>query len=155
MITVRLEKDGDQVEIESVRAAATSTLRETYRPGQKALANRARISASFERLVALNDDIIIGTVQYRLENQSLRVIGLGVHTDHRRKGVARSLMSHLKEIAEREKTTALRLHTIKETGNVEVFTRLGFIVVAEQEDELMESDTFEKLTDVEMVMWLS
>jgi hypothetical protein len=54
----------------------------------------------------------------------------------------------------KEKANHLLLHTIKETGNVEIFARMGFVVVSEQEDALMESDVFEKLTEVEMIMHL-
>ncbi|HBA53797.1 MAG TPA: hypothetical protein DCZ04_04890 [Syntrophorhabdus aromaticivorans] len=52
MITVRPEEADDQAQIESVRAEATATLRQAYRPGQKALANKARISAYLRRLVS-------------------------------------------------------------------------------------------------------
>jgi len=64
--------------------------------------------------------------------------------------VARSLVSYLVEIGKAKNVNILKLHTIKETGNVEVFRRLGFIVAAERKDVLMESNKFEELTDVEM-----
>lgn len=154
MITVRLEEAGDRQGIEAVHASAAATLRQTYRPSQKAVANKAGISARLRKLVAIADGRVVGTVQYYIESQTVRVIGLGVHTDYRKKGVARSLVHHLHTIGVREDATHLQLHTIKETGNVEIFTRLGFMVVTEREDELMESDRFEELTDVEMTMQL-
>ena len=64
-----------------------------------------------------------------------------------------SFCSHY--LPEGEKATRLKLYTVKETGNVEVFRRLGFTVAAEREDDLFESDRFEKLTEVEMIMQLS
>jgi hypothetical protein len=44
----------------------------------------------------------------------------------------------------------LRLITVKETGNMEIFSRLGFHVVVECEDQLFESDKHSTLTEVEM-----
>jgi acetolactate synthase regulatory subunit len=43
---------------------------------------------------------------------------------------------------------------VKETGNVDMFRHLGFRVVAEEDDDLLVSDKFEKLIDVEMVKQL-
>lgn len=154
MIIVRLEEVGDKQGIETVRAAATATLRQTYRPSQKAIADKASASASFKRLVAVADGRVVGTVQYYVENQAVRVIGLGVHADYRKKGIARAIIHHLQNIGMKEKANHVLLHTIKETGNVEVFTHLGFTVISEQKDELMESDIFEKLTEVKMIMYL-
>ncbi|OPX96067.1 MAG: Acetyltransferase (GNAT) family protein [Syntrophorhabdus sp. PtaB.Bin006] len=154
MIMVRPEEVGDQQGIETVRAAATATLRQTYRPSQKAIANRARASGSFKRLVAVADSRVVGTVQYYIESQAVRIIGLGVRTDYRKKGVARAIIHHLRNIGIKEKASHVLLHTIKETGNVEVFTRLGFTVVSEQKDELMESDIFENLTEVKLIIYL-
>ncbi len=44
MITIRPEKPDDQSGIQEVDASATATLRRTYRPSQKAIANKTRIS---------------------------------------------------------------------------------------------------------------
>lgn len=155
MITVRPQSAEDIADIQDVRDVATATLRQTYRPKQRAIENKARISPSLQRLVAVTDGRVVGTVQYYLEGQSVRLIGLGVHTDYRQKGVAGSLISYLEKVGRREKATQLKLHTVKETGNVEVFRRLGFTVVSEREDDLFESARFEKLTDVEMVKTLT
>jgi len=154
MIIVRPEEVNDQVEIEKVCAAAITTLRETYCPGKQALENKIQLSVYLQRLVAVSDDRVVGTVQYYFQDQSLKIIGLGVHPDFRRRGVARSLISYLVEIGKAKNVNILKLHTIKETGNVEVFRRLGFIVAAERKDVLMESNKFEELTDVEMVRQL-
>ena len=73
MITVRQEELDAQEGIETVRAAATAKLRETYRPGQEALVNKDRISVSLKRLVAVANDLVVGTVQYYIENESVRI----------------------------------------------------------------------------------
>ncbi len=154
MITVRSERVEDQQGIQNVSTATTAALRQVYRPNQRGLDHKARIGESLKRLVAVIDDHVVGTVQYYLEDQSVRVIALGVHPDFQRNGVARSLFLRLQEIGIQEKATNLRLHTVRETGNVEVFRHLGFTVIAEQETELFESDIFEHLIDVEMEMAL-
>jgi ribosomal protein S18 acetylase RimI-like enzyme len=150
MIVVRPEGPDDGPGIQAVDAAATATLRQTYRPNQRALANRARLTAHLSRLVATVDDRVVGTVQYYVEHESVSIIGLGVHPGFRRRGIASELILSLEEIGRREGGMRLHLHTVKETGNVEVFRHLGFIVIAEHEDEFSESDTYERLTDVEM-----
>jgi len=154
MITVRSEMDKDKAEIQNVIDSAVATLRETYRPTQRAIDSKAQRNLSCQRLVATTNDRVVGTVQYYHDNQCVSVIGLDVHTDYRKKGVARRLIHHIKKIGTKEDANILKLHTIKETGNVEVFKRLGFKVALEQIDVLFESDKFEKLTDVEMIMEL-
>ena len=153
MITVRSEMDKDKAEIQRVIKSAVATLRQTYRPTQKAMDNKIQ-KTSYQRLVAIIDDQVVGSVQYSFDTHCAGIIGLDVHKAHRRKGVARSLISHIKEIGIKKKAFFLKLHTIKETGNVAVFKRLGFKVASEQIDDLFESDIFDTLTDVEMIMEL-
>jgi ribosomal protein S18 acetylase RimI-like enzyme len=155
MITVRPERVEDQAEINNVIAATTATLRQIYRPNQKAIENKTRLCEALKRLVAVADGRVVGTVEYYIENRSVCLIGLGVHTNYRQKGIARNLIRHLEKIGIGENATQIKLHTVKETGNVDVFRRLGFTVVAEQEDDLFESEKYERLTDVEMIMQLS
>jgi ribosomal protein S18 acetylase RimI-like enzyme len=110
----------------------------------------ARTRTHLLRLVATIDDRVAGTVRYRVENQSVRVVGLGVHPDFRRRGVARALLRCLEEIGKAARATRLHLYTVRQTGNVDVFRRLGFTVIAQREAEFSESDRYEKLTDVEL-----
>lgn len=150
MITVRNETTEDMDGIRAVDAAATATLRQTYRPNEKAMDNKSIISAHLQRLVAVSDGTIIGTVRYHVEEQSLRVIGLGVHPNSRHRGVARELIQFLERIGRTEGVTCLHLYTVKQTGNVDIFKRLGFNVIAERADDFSESDIYSELTDVEM-----
>lgn len=150
MVTVRPDKPSDQPDIQAVDAAATATLRQTYRPNQRALINKVRLDTHLRRIVATIEDRVVGTVRYSVDNQSVRVIGLGIHPDFRRQGIARELLRSLEEIGKGERAIRLHLHTVKQTGNVDVFKRLGFTVIAEREDEFAESDRYQKLIDVEM-----
>ena len=45
----------------------------------------------------------------------------------------------------------MALHTVRETGNVAIFERLGFVVESEKPTALFESDTFAELSEVVMV----
>ncbi|MCP4745673.1 MAG: GNAT family N-acetyltransferase [Desulfobacteraceae bacterium] len=154
MIIVRPERVADKTEIQNVKASATATLRQTYRPKQRAIDNKDKIRGCLQRVVAAANGRVVGTVQYSLESQIVRITGLGVHTDYRQKGIARNLIRHLEKISIEKKVNQLKLHTVKETGNVDVFRRLGFTVVAERESNFFESDRFDKLTEVEMIMRL-
>jgi ribosomal protein S18 acetylase RimI-like enzyme len=149
-IEVRQAVPEDEAAVKTVDALATATLRETYRPNQAALDNKARLAARLNRLVATSEGRIVGTVRWYRQDECIRILGLGVHPDFRRRGVARELLASLAAMGRREGATHLRLYTVKETGNVDIFTRLGFHVVAEQEDRFSESDKHAKLTEVEM-----
>lgn len=152
MIAVRSERHKDKVEIQNVMDSAVATLRDIYRPTERAMSSKIQIALSCQRLVATTDDRVVGAVQYCLDTQCIKIIGLDVHKDYRQKGVARSLIHQIKKIGIKKKLFLLKLHTIKETGNVGVFKRLGFKVLSERVDDLFESDKFEKLTDVKMIM---
>ncbi len=155
MITVRPEMNKDTADLQNVIDSAVATLRQTYRPTQRAIDNKTQKTLNCQRLVATIEDQVVGSVQYFLDPPCVGVIGLDVHTDYRKKGVARSLISRIKEIGMSKKAIGIKLHTIKETGNIRIFKRLGFKVVSERIDGLFESDRFDTLTDVEMVMALT
>jgi len=152
MITIRPSLPEDSDDIRRVSESAIATLRETYRPNQKALANRKRLSTQLSRLVALVDGKIAGTTQFYVDGEALRIIGLLVHSDYRRQGVARSLVQGMADIARKEGCRFLATRTVKETGNVPVFQRLGFDVLTERPDEYSESDKYRELTEVDFQM---
>lgn len=68
----------------------------------------------------------------------------------RRQGVARALVEALAGLARELGLRALVAGTVKETGNVEIFVRLGFRVVSEKVDVYSVSDAYTTLTDVEL-----
>ena len=152
MIEIRHYRPEDAAGVAQVSASATATMRQTYRPNAKALANKARISRELMRLVAVIEGRVVGTTQYFVDDDRLRLLGLGVLPDFRRHGIARALVEALKEIARHQGTRGLAARTIRETGNVPVFERLGFHVVTEGPDEYSESARFRELSDVELWM---
>ena len=127
MIFVRPARVGDEPAIAEVSASALATLRQVYRPTPAAILRRREL-ALLPRLVALVDDQLVGTVEYALGVERLHLMGLFVAASHRQIGVARALVAELARLAHER---PLSLNTIRETGNVPIFERLGFAIVSE------------------------
>jgi GNAT superfamily N-acetyltransferase len=136
-VIVRDAEPGD--ELEPVLASGIATLRETYRPTNAAIA--AKAARTFHRLVAIASGELVGTLEH---DGAGAVVGLFVHADHRRRGVARALLDAL---GPRE----LTLHAIRQTGNVAIFERLGFAVARESPATDYTSDAHAQLTEVTMI----
>lgn len=151
-MTVRDTQPQDIEAALQVDAAAIATLRQTYRPNQKALANRKRLSPHLKRIVCLMNGRVVGTTQYYQDGDSLRLLGLGVLPEARRHGVARAMVAALADSARSLGLRSLMAHTVRETGNVPIFQKLGFRVVSEMPDEYCESDKYPALTDVVLQM---
>ncbi|MBM4263722.1 MAG: GNAT family N-acetyltransferase [Deltaproteobacteria bacterium] len=150
MITIRSSLPEDAEGIRRVSESATATLRKTYRPNQKALENRKSFSSQLNRLVALVDGEIAGTTQFYRDGEALRIIGLFVHPDYRRRGVARAIVDEVVEIALKQGIDLLVTRTVKETGNVPIFEKMGFDVMSVHADEYSESDEFRQLSEVDL-----
>ena len=129
---------------------ATQDLRKVYRPTLGAVKQRASIDHRLQRLVATMNDRVVGTVQYYFTGNCVAFLGLGVHPEFRRQGVARALVQELERIGETTGATALTLYTIRETGNLTIFESLAFSVESEQPTSLFESTSMGALTEVLM-----
>ena len=154
LINIRDYEPADKDEVQNVSDAALPILRRIYRPGPKAVASRNALDTTLTRLVALADDKVVGTTEYYLEGDSLHLLGLMVHPAHHRKGVAKALVRQLADIAACSGRTSLRARTIRETGNVEIFERLGFSVISERSDDLFISDLHPSLTETDLELIL-
>jgi len=148
MIIVRPIVPEDSDGIRRVSESATATLRETYRPNQKALENQRRFASQLNRLVALVEGEIAGTTQFYRDGKALRIIGLFVHSEYRRRGVARALVGAVADIARTQGVDLLVTRTVKETGNVPIFEKMGFEVLSVHPDEYSESDKYRQLSEV-------
>ena len=149
-IEVRPAVPEDRAGYLEVDAQAVATLRRTYRPNLAALEHRDSLKQLLERLVAVSEGRIVGTVQWYVQADCVRLLGLGVKPEWRRHGVARRLIAALSAIAVENGLSRLSLSTVRETGNVEIFVRLGFSVVSVGPDAYSESERFPSLTNVEM-----
>lgn len=130
-------------------------LRKVYRPTQTGYENRSRIARALKRIVAISEGKVVGTSQYYFDEKFLRILGLAVREDYRLKGLARSIINHIIDLAKNSGCIALRLSTIKETGNVPIFERIGFKIVGEHQDGLLEGLNGERVTDIEMELRLT
>ena len=116
-ITIRAAQAPDRQALAIIDRQATDLLRKTYRPTQAGYANKSRISRNLKRLVAVVEGKCVGTTQYSIEAGIIRISGLAVHAAYRRRGVAHGLISHVVDFAIKQSHCAVRLSTIKETGN--------------------------------------
>lgn len=122
---------------EELTRVSFSRLRSIYVPTEAARAGAASNANTFTRLVALDaQGAVVGTLLYRVEEGRVHFRSLAVHSEHRRRGVARYLVEHLSSKAAKASLRAVSLFAVAETGNVAVFERLGFRVVRQSTDEL-------------------
>jgi hypothetical protein len=64
--------------------------------------------------------------------------------------VAAALIHQLESIGRSCGCPTVMLHTVRETGNVEIFERLGFLVESEEPTNLFQSETCSALSEVVM-----
>ena len=124
-LVVRRATDNDEPAATLLAQHAFDELRSVYRPKESATA----ADSPELGVIAEVDNRIVGTVRYRIEAEKLHLRGLAVEASYRRQGIGRALLAHCSRIAKSEGLRALSLYTIKETGNVSFFERLGFRVV--------------------------
>ena len=110
-----------------IQELATRELRTKYIPRKPRENSKTSKGAV---LVALKDDLVVGVAEYFQNDDFLYIQGIAVHPDHRERGACRSILHRAEEIATLRHLSGLSLSTIKETGNVEIFERLGFKVVS-------------------------
>jgi GNAT superfamily N-acetyltransferase len=145
VIVVRAAQAADSDAVRRIVDDAFAPLRRIYRPNADAIAHAATLP--LERLVAADGDTIVGTTQWRVDGDRLRVVGLAVAPAWQRRGVARALVERLAVLGREHRCSALALFTIAQTGNVAVFRRLGFTLIAERPDTWSVSVSGEPLVE--------
>lgn len=138
--------------IAAVQASATRALRLTYRPSVETLAKAPPLRRWERMLVAVRGARVIGSVRSRPRDGYLHLVALGVLARQRRKGVARALVAGAEAKARRAGLRGLSLYTVRETGNEEVFRKLGFRTVRAEVSRLFESDRHPVLTELFMTL---
>ncbi len=126
IVLVREANPSDAEQVEAVIADGLATLRSVYRPRH----DRAQAPAvgGRMRLVADVDGRPVGTCLVERRDDALHVRELYVHSDQRRRGVARAIFDWLAQRARMVGCRAVTLYAIAETGNVAHFQRCGFSV---------------------------
>jgi ribosomal protein S18 acetylase RimI-like enzyme len=147
-VFIREATPEDALDVSKVCQLGITELRRVYRPqfGLTKQSSRKPI----KRLVALMDEKVVGTVQCQSIADRLHLIGLFVHPDYHRRGIARSLVEKSVMMARSEGINRLSLYTIEETGNVTIFERLDFTAVRRGVPFDMESVDGKPITEVYM-----
>lgn len=149
---VREPELSDAEALKEVKALAVAPLRQIYRPAQAGFAERAAKDHRRRPFVCEHEGRVVATVEIEDRRDTYHLVGPLVHPDFQRQGIARLLIDYIAEIAREQGKQALSLNTVKQTGNVEIFSRLGFQVVSESvaDGGLGESLINEPLIDVYM-----
>ena len=129
-IQVRDARSDDRTALLPLRQEAINALRRIYLPADE-MPGMRRVMPRFDTLVAVVDGELVGTLEYTLAHEAVYLQGLGVAEAWQGQGVARKLVDAVAGLAERYPLPRLELCTIRETGNVQVFERLGFHVCEE------------------------
>ena len=133
-----------------VSSEAFEAHRAVYRPSPQAMSAKREMERTLDRLVALDGNDVVGTVQYWTLDDRLHLVGLSVRPDRQRQGIGLELLKRVREIAGEKKLGRLSLCTVEQTGNVPIFLRLGFAVAEKKDAEDTISVSGEPLTDVYM-----
>lgn len=136
MIAIRAFSANDAESVELIVTSCTRELRTIYAPKPRTEGVPPNHSSSGSRVVAVDHtDTLVGVAEWLAHPEALYVQGIAVAPMQRRRGVAASLLDHLAALAATMGLPALQVATIKETGNVEIFHRLGFAVIEERTSE--------------------
>lgn len=150
MIQIREKAVTDKHRVAEIIDLATADLRRVYRRSTNTGKPGVNAEITPITLVAVEADLIVGVVDYCIEPDSLYIRDLAIHPQYRRRGIARALIQAVEEIAGREGKPKLTLSTIKETGNPQIFTRLGFTVVNDILTETFEGADGQAVTKTDM-----
>jgi len=136
MVTVRDFIATDAEPVQLIMTMCTSELRAVYVPKPQPKAVLANHSLPNSRVVAVdNTDTVVGVAECITHPSALYIQSIAVAPTYRRCGVAGALLSYIATLAVDLGFPVLSVATIKETGNVEIFKRLGFAVAEERVSE--------------------
>ena len=149
-LRIRKAKPDDAAHVANVFNAAFKPLRSIYCPTGDAIKHQAERAEEGTRLVAEIEGRIVGTVQFDDHKKHIHVIGLAVHPDFQRIGVARGMIEWVLLCAPTLGHSVVALDTIKETGNVLFFEKMGFQVVHEEIATWCTSDDHTRVHNITM-----
>ena len=159
MIQIREANPQDTERLKILEDHMNRRLRQFYQLSEFGHANYARrlksqpnLPNKYMVLVGCFNQTVVATIQYHAENGILFLFGLSVHEEFRRQGIAREIMNYLIDFAKEQKLKTIRFNTMRITGNVEIFQKLGFTVTSEKASVLCEGLNGEKIMDVQMEM---
>ena len=137
--------------LKPIHEASRSALRKIYIPREDTVFEPLN-PLKEKILVVKYGDLEVGTTRVHYYEQRLHILGLGVLDAYRRKGVCSMMIDYLQTEAIRNNMSQISLYTIRETGNVEVFSKFGFEVFLEQITDDFVSEKYDELHEVYMVL---
>lgn len=146
-IAIREANHNDKEALERIQLAANVTLRKTYRPiaGKESLIPATPVDLKF--VVALVDNNIAGACGYAVDGDIMWTERMGILDEYRRHGVARAIFSYLSNVAMKQGASRIRGHIVVQTGNVNIWRKMGFEVIRESPSLAYESDVFSELSE--------
>jgi len=144
LVDISVATAEDIAPAKAIAKAAFSELRSVYSPTQTAIANQPKSTAY---IVVKMGQTVVGTSQYFDEGDRIYLFDVAVDASYRRQGIARRLIDFVSDIARSLGYKIVSARTIRETGNVEIFERLGFRVVKEEIAKWCVSDRYQILHD--------
>lgn len=138
----------DVSKLEKIVESTSNTLRKTYKPKGEVFGNKPSDFNEDEFVVAEAGEEIIGSVRIKRVDDRLHLIALGIIEEFRNKGICYSIIRYVLNIAKEDDLRCLSLYTIRETGNVEIFEKMGFSVVFEEITHDFTSDIYQDLHEV-------
>lgn len=150
MIKTRIASPIDAEFIKTIRHRSFATLRGTYTPNADTQSLDPLGTRPRYEIVAAVAGQLAGVVSATIDGAVLRLSGLAVLPEFRRRGIARTLIEHARREAVDTQCKSMRLYTVRETGNVEIFLQLGFSTIGESLAEWCSSDRFDVLHETEM-----
>lgn len=132
MSIIRAFVASDIEPVSLIMASCTRELRKVYVPKSNVAAVVHNQSHS-SRIVAVDcTGTIVGVAECIGRASVFYVQGIAVAPTHRRCGIATGLLAYSALLAREAVLPTLEIATVKETGNVEIFRRLGFLVIDER-----------------------
>jgi GNAT superfamily N-acetyltransferase len=101
-------------------------------------------------LVLVDGGAVVATLSYYVEPPCVRLYRIAVEPARQRQGLASQLIDYVDRTVAKPNGYALALYTIEQSGNVEVFRRLGFRVEKRAVAPFAQSPTGEPVHEVEM-----
>ncbi|MEJ1400904.1 MAG: GNAT family N-acetyltransferase [Candidatus Sedimenticola sp. (ex Thyasira tokunagai)] len=135
MFKIRKYLNEDLLSVQSIVTEATKDLRLVYAPKKKCKINENENLEPLRYVAITDDGLLVGVAEYTKTLNIFYVQGLAVRSSSRKEGVARALLSYISTIGNREGVTTIEIKTIEETGNCEIFEKLGFIVSSRTQSE--------------------
>ena len=126
-LIVRPATDHDLPNLQPVNLSAKETLRKFYHRHESVPQLEEYHPTTL--VIAEIHGQLVGRCEYRILGNELYFLALGVLEGHRRQGVLRKMFEFFESLAMLEKCEKITCETIAETGNREIFEKLGMNVV--------------------------